>query len=296
VTSRPQQGHQSPLDLVNLTRLMELSAGRAETIIGLIDGPVAIGHTDLQSERIRVIPGRLAGTCDAAGSFACMHGTLVAGVLSAKRGSAAPAICPDCTLLVRPIFAEMTATSYEMPSATAAELSEAIVDCVQQGAQVINVSSALARPSARDGARLVDALDYCAKRGVVVVAAAGNQGTVGSSSITRHPSVIPVVACDLRGQPIGYSNLGSSIGRRGLSAPGAGIMSLGVDDRPHAFGGTSAAAPFITGAIALLCSLFPNASPIDVKFALKAGGHVRKSTIVPALLDAWAAYQILQTV
>ena len=296
LSSQLAENHDNPLDLVNLGPLMELSSGRPETVIGLIDGPVAVNHPDLQSDRIQVIPGRLAGTCDAAAALpACTEPSSPAS-WSAKRASAAPAICPECTLLVRPIFAEVSAVRAEMPSATAVELAEAIVDCANQGAQVINVSSALARPSARDGARLVNALDYCAKRGVVVVAAAGNQGTIGSSSITRHPSVIPVVACDLRGHPIGYSNLGSSIGRRGLSAPGAGIISLGVDDRPHTFGGTSAAAPFITGAIALLCSLFPNASPMDVKFALMAGGRVRKSAIVPVLLDAWAAYRILQTV
>ena len=50
-----------------------------------------------------------------------------------------------------------------------------------------------------------------------MVAAAGNQGTLGSSAITRHPWVIPVVACDLRGRPMNESNLGSSIGRRGLT-------------------------------------------------------------------------------
>ena len=48
-------------------------------------------------------------------------------------------------------------------------------------------------------------------------------------SITRHPWVIPVVACDLRGRPIGYSNFGNAIGRRGLCAPGHGITSLGAD-------------------------------------------------------------------
>ena len=39
-------------------------------------------------------------------SAACVHGTFVAGILSAKRGSAAPAVCPDCTLLVNPVFSE----------------------------------------------------------------------------------------------------------------------------------------------------------------------------------------------
>ena len=39
-------------------------------------------------------------------------------------------------------------------------------------------------------------MNHAAHRGVITVAAAGNQGTVGSSAITRHPWVIPVAACD----------------------------------------------------------------------------------------------------
>ena len=285
---------ENPLDLVRLRPLMELSSGRAETTIALIDGPVATNLADLSTSRIREIPGKVAGTCAQADNVACMHGTLVAGILCARRGSAAPAICPNCTLLVRPIFAEVTSANGQMPSATPEELAAAIVDCVDEGAQLVNLSAALADTSLKGERRLDQALDYCGQRGVIVVAAAGNQGTVGSSSITRHPWVIPVVACDLRGRPIGYSNLGNSIGRRGLSAPGAGITSLGPDGKQRTFGGTSAAAPFVTGALALLRSEFPNASAAKVKFALMQGDTFRKATIVPALLDAWAAYRILQ--
>src|SRR5712691_8468604 len=115
----------SPLDLVRLTGLMERTSGRAGMVVGLIDGPVAINHLDLAAENIREIPGNLSGTCAQASSAACMHGTFVAGILCAKRNSPAPAICPDCTLLVRPIFAETTSGNGQMPSATPTELAVA---------------------------------------------------------------------------------------------------------------------------------------------------------------------------
>jgi len=249
------------LDLVNLRPLMELTSGKVETAIGLIDGPVALGHPELASDNIREIPGKLPGICARADSIACMHGTLVAGILSSKRSSAAPAICPDCTLLVRPIFAETTTTSNGlMPSARPEDLAEAILDCVDAGARVINLSVALAQPSSKGERKLEESLDHAARRGVIIVAAAGNQGTVGSSAITRHPWVMPVVACDLQGRPISFSNLGSSIGRRGLSAPGDAITSLGADAKLRTFTGTSIAAPFVTGAVALLLSEFPAAA------------------------------------
>ena len=61
--------------------------------------------------------------------------------------------------------------------------------------------------------------------------------------------------------------------------------------RPLTLGGTSAATPFVTGAIALLWSLFPAATAAEVRLALTQAR--RRSAVVPPLLDAWAAYQVM---
>src|SRR5262245_3134949 len=209
-----------PLDLINLAPLMERTSGIPKIKVGLIDGPVVLDHPDLATENILEVSGKLSGTCSQAGSTACMHGTFIAGILCARRNSLAPAICPNCTLLVRPIFLETISGDGQLPSATPDELATAIVECIEAGACVLNLSAALAQPLSKGERKLEEALDYTARRGVIVVAAAGNQGTLGSSAITRHPCVIPVAAWNLRGQPMSQSNLGSSIGRRGLSAPG----------------------------------------------------------------------------
>ncbi len=272
---------------------MERTTGRPEVQVALIDGPVAMSHPELEIQHIREVSGIRPGACALADSAACMHGTFVAGILSAKRGSTAPAIAPDCTLLVRPIFSETPPLNGQMPSAAPQELAEAIVDCVKAGARVLNLSAALAGPSSNGERELILALDFAASRGAVTVAAAGNQGTLGSSAITRHPWVIPVGACDMRGKPIGESNLGSSIGRRGLIAPGQNITSLSTNGRSRVFGGTSAAAPFVTGTIALLWSEFPEASAAEVKSALILAGGARRRTVVPPVLDAAAASRTL---
>ena len=284
------------LDLVKLTALMEYTSGQTEIMIGLLDGPVTTNHPDLESAHIRVIPGSVRGACTQTKSVACLHGTFVAGILCAKRGSDAPAICPNCTLLVRPIFAEVHVGSLHMPSATPEELAAAILDSIRAGVRVLNLSVALGHPSSAGQRELEEAMDYAAKRGVIVVAAAGNQGTVGGSAITRHPWVIPVIACDPQGRPMSYSNLGSSIGRRGLGAPGYDVTSLGVDGKQLTFAGTSVAAPFVTGAIALLWSEFPSATAMEIKFAVTHISIQRRTSIVPPLLDAWAAYQVMMTV
>jgi subtilisin family serine protease len=281
------------LDLVGLTTLMGLTHGQSEIVVGLIDGPVALNHSDFASGNIREIPGNLQAMCTQANDVACIHGTFIAGILCAKRGSVAPAICPGCTLLVRPIFLETTAGDEQMPSATPEELGAAIIESIEAGARVLNLSVALTRPSPKENRELEEALDYAVRRGVPVVAAAGNQGMIGSTTITRQPWVIAVGACDLQGRPISYSNLGSSIGRRGLRAPGDNITSLGVDGKPLTFGGTSIATPFVTGAIALLWSEFPTATATEVKFAITQAHLSQRTTIVPPLLDAWRAYQAM---
>jgi subtilisin family serine protease len=289
------QPGQSTLDLVNLTALMERTAGRPEVKIGLIDGPVAIQHPDLAGAHLHEISGRsISAACAQANSTACLHGTFVAGILFARRNSQAPAICPACTLVVRPIFTEMTSGREQMPSATPNELAAAIIECIDDGARVINLSLALAQSSTNGELSLAEALSRAVRGGVIVVAAAGNQGTIGSSAITNHPWVIPVVACDKRGRPTNESNLGSSIGRRGLSAPGEGITSLGAAGQSLTLGGTSVAAPFVTGATALLWSAFPSATAAQIKFAITASTS-RRTSVVPPLLDAAAAYQRMLT-
>jgi subtilisin family serine protease len=281
----------TPLGLVKLPDLMELSAGSSDVRVGLIDGPVAVGHSDLAGN-IREAPGA-AAACAEATSAACVHGTFVAGVLCAKRGSVAPAVCPDCTLVVRPVFAEAATGNLDSPSAEPEELAAAILACIEAGARVINLSLALMQSSPQARQALRQALDYAARRGVLIVAAAGNQGDVGGTTITAHPWVVPVGACDLRGRPLNESNLGHSIGRRGVLAPGEQVTSLGSEGKPLTLGGTSAAAPFVTGAIALIWSLIPTASGAELRLAMLQAHARARTTVTPPLLNAWAVYQIL---
>lgn len=290
-----------PLALVGLTPLMERTRGRPEVGVGLIDGKVSRDHPDLRGHPVRELRPAPEPGCGA-NDGCCAHGTFVAGILSARRGSAAPGICPHCTLLSRPVFTSRPAAPGGTPvggclsGARAEELAEAVVDTVDAGARVLNLSLAQAEPSGARHRVLEEALDHAARHGVIVVVAAGNQGTLGTSVITRHPWTIPVIACDGDGWPLSLSNLGPAIGRRGLSAPGRGIVSLGVGSDAVGSTGTSAAAPFVTGAIALLLSEFPAARPATVRFAVThsaTAGHGRRGSVAPPLLDAWAAYEAL---
>lgn len=283
----------SALDLVKLPPLMQRTAGNAEIVIGLIDGPVACDHPEFDVAGIELLPGRL-GSCSPC-SFACAHGTFMAGILAARRGSGAPAICPECRLLLRPIFRDPDDPDLPPPSATLDELTAAIHEIIDAGARIINLSAAFTGASASPQEHIQNALDICQRRGVIVVVATGNQTQVGGTILTRHPWVIPVVAYDAHGTLLGISNLGGSIGRRGLGAPGEGVTSLAPPSGIALGGGTSVAAPFVTGAIALLWSEFPKATASEVWLAVtQSAGSVRRS-VVPPLLDAEAAYRLLAT-
>jgi Subtilase family len=71
------------------------------------------------------------------------------------------------------------------------ELAQAILDCMDAGARVLNVSAAIAQPTMKSEDTLDAGLNHAAKRGVIVIAAAGNQGSLGSTAITCHRWVIP---------------------------------------------------------------------------------------------------------
>ena len=80
-----------------------------------------------------------------------------------------------------------------------------------------------------------------------------------------------------------------------MSAPSEDITSLGPNGTPETFTGTSAAAPFVSGTVALLWSEFPAASASDLKLAVSGVKRQSRKTVVPPILDAWAAYLALAT-
>ena len=163
----PGANNQPLLDLVNLTPLMELSSGRAETTIALIDGPVVTDHEDLSSTNIREIPGQLRGTCARANSIACMHGTFVAGILSARRRlSMHPQLLPAALCSSGQFSRRLSQEIAICQPQLRTELATAIIDCVDAGANVINLSAAIVQSSAKGERQLEEALDYSTKRGL----------------------------------------------------------------------------------------------------------------------------------
>ncbi|WP_223770416.1 S8 family peptidase [Streptomyces huiliensis] len=279
-----------PLAPVSLPPLMARTDGRRSGAVGLVDGPVSAGHPGLaRAARLAFLgPSAPAG---ADPDPATLHGTSVAGMLVAARDSGAPGICPGAPLLVRSL--SFAAAPGAPGTAAADELAAALVETVDAGARVVNVSLALNARQHGGPGPLHEALEHALRRGAVIVAAAGNQGALGGSPVLRHRSVVPVVAYGPAG-PLGSSSLGPSIGRRGVGAVGTGVRSLAAGGGLRPFGGTSAAAAVVTGTLALLWSEFPRAEPVELLAAVRASAAGRTS-VAPPLLNAWEAYRTLRT-
>ncbi|MEJ7655342.1 MAG: carboxypeptidase regulatory-like domain-containing protein, partial [Chloroflexia bacterium] len=100
---------------------------------------------------------------------------------------------------------------------------------------------------------LADAVAYARAKGVLVVAAAGNDG-VDVPSYPPRCQVIGVAATDVNDARAGFSNFGSYVD---VSAPGVSVISTLPDDQYGYFSGTSMSTPFVAGAAAVLKGPIP---------------------------------------
>jgi len=134
---------------------------------------------------------------------------------------------------------------------------EGIVYAVERGAKVINLSIG----TQGDSKIVREAVDYAIENGVIIVASAGNEGEESVAFPANHKEVICVGAVDGNLNHAPFSNFGETVD---IVAPGVGIYTTTLDSGYKQFSGTSAAAPFISGAIAALLSENPHDSPKEI--------------------------------
>jgi subtilisin family serine protease len=293
-----------PLSQIKLHSLMEISSGSPDVVIGLIDGPIDFDHSAFQGSRIRTPKDSQFSACKKTSSIACMHGTFVSGILCAKRGSAAPSICPGCEIILRPVFNEKTLDNNNyhneldsnLPSSTPNELSNAIIETIDAGARIINLSLGLSASSLAVYRELQEVYAYACLHDVIIIVASGNQGNIGSISLFNHPWIIPVAMCDEQSNFVMQSNFGPTIGKQGLMAPGVNITSTSPTGKYTKMSGTSFSTPFVTGTIALLWSMFPNATAAAIIHSVMRSTSYNRRSIIPPLLNAEAAWKLLKNI
>jgi subtilisin family serine protease len=280
--------------LINIQKIADKTDGNPAISIAVIDGPVNRSHPDLVSAKIKKIGGVSGSTsCVSNESTMCKHGTFVAGMLCCKRMGQISGLCPGSTFLHYQIFCEEVVDGQTCPEITPASLAEAVTISIQSGAKIINLSLGLASSAILEHPDLNEAFDYAFRNGVLVVGASGNQGRIGHMPLFRHPWIIPVAASDTYGNLIMNSNTGISVGRYGLLAPGKNIPGLSAEGGYTSMTGTSVAAPFVTGALALLWSLYPEANAEQLRRAVLLPGKARKN-IIPPLLNVEESRRYLE--
>jgi subtilisin family serine protease len=277
------------LRLVDLLPLMSLTGGSSSLRVAIVDGPVDLRHPAFVDVTLETVRPEQEAMCRDTATGECFHGTAVAGILFAHRSTPAPAICPSCTLLLYPIFGQ-----HDARAVTTQDLSHAIVETVDAGANIVNLSLGVITTDFSAYRELDQACEYAARQNALVIASSGNQGRIGFLPLFHHPWILPVAACDANGRLTYESNLSPSIGTRGVRAPGADIYTTSPGGRYGRISGTSAAAAFVTGGLALLWSENPRLSASEIRRLAVQGASGVRNSIVPPLFNVQTVRELSQ--
>lgn len=233
-------------------------------VVAVIDTGLDLRNPQLSGMTVR--PGadvvdslRTTRDCDG-------HGTEVTSIIAAQPSSlsAFAGVAPRATIV--PI--KQTNTQSDN-SGNAETLARGIDAAVNSGARVANVSVFVTDTTPH----LLAAVQRAANAGMVIVAAAGNNGQNGdqvtypAAYSTRFPNVIAVSATDGQDNFAPFSESGGYID---VAAPGAAVTAAAPYRGYAQVDGTSFAAPFVTGTVALLLAVHPELTAAQVRDRLEA--------------------------
>ncbi|GAA0495060.1 type VII secretion-associated serine protease mycosin [Streptomyces stramineus] len=269
--------------------------------VAVLDTGVDDSHPDLRGQ---VLPGKdLIGFGAGPGDRAwARHGTAMAGIIAGRgHGDGAAdgvlGVAPEAKVLpVRVILEDGDPARSRARGARGSALADGIRWAADHGADVINLSlgddSDTARPQPREDA----AVQYALAKGAVVVASAGNGGEHGDhvSYPAAYPGVIAATAVDRYGNRAPFST------RRWyatVAAPGVDVVIADPDRRYYEGWGTSAAAAFVSGAVALVRAAHPGLSPAQIRDLLRTSARDappggRNDALGAGLVDPAAAISL----
>jgi subtilisin family serine protease len=185
------------------------------------------------------------------------HGTHVAGIAAAAadNGVGVAGVAPGARLIIVKAMDAMGTGSESI-------VAQGVRWAVDNGAEIVSMSLGDSAPRGAQADPLGEAVAYAQSRGVLVVAAAGNDGAAHAWWPAAYPGVVAVGATDQLDRRAPFSNYatradGSSVVV--LSAPGTYILSWYRPSGSLAYlSGTSMAAPIVAGAAAVVWSANPS--------------------------------------
>jgi thermitase len=252
----PNRSSQWGLNAIHVYDAWDASLGTGQ-IVAILDTGSDLDHPDLAAHLqpgYDFVDGDGVPAPDPA--FANQwHGTHVNGIANAvtNNGTGIAGVAWDARTLPVRIIDEGGASSFNIASG--------IVYATDHGAKVINLS--LGGPGWVKIER--DAVNYAAAHGVIVVAAAGNDGDAIPFYPASYDHVISVASTTSDNGRSSFSNYGTYID---VAAPGSSIYSTLYDNAYGTASGTSMAAPHVAGAAALVRSAGHAATAEDVTEAL----------------------------
>ena len=275
----PKYPAQWYLEQLNAEVLWAKSFGDAQVKVAVIDSGIDIAHPDLSSKIIApkdtwdddVDPSPNAGEfCFAGNQGICdEHGTAVSGIILADANDLnIIGICPDCSLI--PI--KMLGDGYVLPTSTTLSGDVAAFEhAIAQDAAVINNSwgfnESIPVPAPLASIIQIAATQNRGGKGAVVIFAAGNEDReVTHDELSGLDVVLSISATDRYGNPTPYTNRGASID---LAAPAATLSLAPGGGITESFGGTSSAAPVVSGVAAWILSVKPELTAAEVRDLLR---------------------------
>jgi len=279
------------LGAINLLPAWTVPATSSVTV-AVLDSGIDVTHSDLAARvwrNPRPTVGDVNGfnTLDRNGDVRddWGHGTDVAGIIGAAPASASSGVSGVAQNARLMAVKVLNSDGVGSTATVVAGMRYAL----RHGAHVINLS--LAGPN-RSRA-LEDEIRAAQTAGVFVVTAAGNHGrdlaaTPAYPASYAKPNVIGVASTTSTGELSGFSNRGGPVS---LAAPGEEILTTARGGY-ESFYGTSAAAPHVSGAIALLRSARPDATVAQIRAALEDGAQrtpALAGKVRSGLLDVGAA-------
>lgn len=206
--------------------------------VAVLDTGIDSTHPDLAG---KIVASKNFSQSSSLGDMAG-HGTHVAGIIAANadNGLGVAGVAYSASLMNVKVLGDDGSGSYS-------SIVNGIIWAADNGAKVINMS--LGAPYSSQA--LADAVNYAWSKGVVVVAAAGNDGTSAANYPAYYSNAIAVAATDSSDSRAGWSNYGSWVD---AAAPGSSIYSTYKGNAYATLSGTSMATPFVAGIAALVWS------------------------------------------
>lgn len=201
------------------------------------------------------------------------HGTHVAGIIGAVRGNnlGMDGISDNVRI--------MSVRTVPDGDERDKDVANAIRYAVDNGAKIINMSFGKGYSPYKKA--VDEAIRYAAKKDVLLVHAAGNDGSenTGKNNFPNDefskrgffgskfaPNWLEVGALNWQGNEKLAADFSNYSGNRvDLFSPGVDIYSTVVGSKYDSYPGTSMAAPMVAGAAALLCSYFPDLNVVQIK-------------------------------